>query len=394
MTNIPTYDAIIVGGGPAGSTCASVLSGAGVHTLLLDRAHFPRVKLCAGWMSPPIWDILRISPNEYPGGLWKWNTVHIHFRGNKYTVQSGGYFIRRYEFDAFLLGRSNVQIMEGYHVSQIERDPDGFWVIDRQFRAKYLIGAGGSHCPVARTLFPKPENLPCGTQEREFEGDLGEIAACRAGKDGEPEILLHDDMKGYSWNVPKGQWLNVGTGTKVAREVIPAWNKARAFFEDPAMAGTLPPSSRPMLDKMKGHGYVVFNPKHLAACQANDVFLVGDALGLAQPLTGEGILPAVLSGKLCAEAIAGGAPETYVARLWRHPVISDYRTQHAIQTWIKKIIREPGGEPRRKSKLRDWLIVHAFSMLFSGKRIPGSRIAANFKIPAPTQFPSPKSPYL
>src|SRR5206468_4211002 len=231
MNAIPTYDAIIVGGGPAGSTCASILLKSGVNTLLLDRADFPRVKLCAGWLSPPIWDILGISPKEYTRGLWNWNTVHIHFRGRKYTIKSSGYFIRRYEFDDFLLRRSKVQTIEGCNVRQVEKDSEGFWVIDNQYRAKYLVGAGGTHCPVARSLFPKPEKPQCGTQEREFEGSPDEIAACRAGKDGEPEILLHDDMKGYSWNVPKGQWLNIGTGTAVAREVVPAWNKARAFFE-------------------------------------------------------------------------------------------------------------------------------------------------------------------
>ena len=264
MNAIPTYDAIIVGGGPAGSTCASILVRSGVHTLLLDRANFPRVKLCAGWLSPPIWDILGISPKEYTRGLWKWNNVHIHFRGRKYTIKSNGYFVRRYEFDDFLLRRSNVQTIEGYNVRQIEKDSEGYWVIDNQFRAKYLIGAGGTHCPVARSLFPKTDNLQCGTQEREFEGNLEEIVACRAGEDGEPEILLHDDMKGYSWNVPKGQWLNVGTGTKVAREVLPAWSKARAFFEGNGTTGTIPLSCRPMLDKMKGHGYIIFETNHLA----------------------------------------------------------------------------------------------------------------------------------
>ena len=119
-------------------------------------------------------------------------------------------------------------------------------------------------------------------------------------------------MKGYSWNVPKGQWLNIGTGTKVAREVVAAWNKARAFFEGNGNgAGTIPLSSRPLLDKMKGHGYIIFETSHLKFCQADNVFLVGDALGLAQPMTGEGILPSVLSGKLCATAIAEGLPETY-----------------------------------------------------------------------------------
>ncbi|MCH7785109.1 MAG: NAD(P)/FAD-dependent oxidoreductase [Bacteroidetes bacterium] len=379
MNTIPTYDALIVGGGPAGSTCASILVRCGMDTLLLDRANFPRVKLCAGWFSEPIWDILGISPKEYTCGLWEWNKVHINFRGRKYTIKSHGYFVRRYEFDNFLLKRSNVQTIEGHSVRQIERDSEGYWVIDNQFRARYLIGAGGSHCPVARSLFPKPENLQCGTQEREFKGDLEEIVACRSGEDGEPEILMHDDMKGYSWNVPKGHWLNVGTGTKVAREVLPAWHKARAFFEGNGTSGTIPIASRPMLDKMKGHGYICFNTDHLKSCQANNVFLIGDALGLAQPMTGEGILPAVLSGKLCATAIADGVPETYAKKLRTHPIISDYRIMHAIQTKTKKISKERGLEIKVKSRLLNKLIVTVFAYLFSGKRIPGSRIIAKMR---------------
>lgn len=376
MNTISTYDAIIVGGGPAGSTCASILLKSGVHTLLLDGAIFPRVKLCAGWLSPPIWDILEISPKEYPLGLWEWNKVHLHFRGRNYAQKSHGYFIRRYEFDNFLLRRSKVQTIEGHHVKEIERDPEGDWIIDHQYRAKYLIGAGGSHCPVARTLFANRDNVQCGTQEREFEGNPDEIAACRAGKDGEPEILLHDDMKGYSWNVPKGHWLNIGTGTKVAGEVLQSWGRARAFFEG---SGTIPPASFPMLDKMKGHGYTTFDPKHLAACQADNVFLVGDALGLAQPLTGEGILPSVLSGTLCAISIAKGLPETYGKRLRTHPVISGYQLQHAIQTRVKKIFKKKRSNHQYQPGIGDRLIVKVFTLLFSGKQIPGSGLLAKMR---------------
>jgi len=309
MSDIATYDAIIVGGGPSGSTCAYNLVKAGLKTLLLDRANFPRVKLCAGWISPPIWDVLELLPENYTRGLWKWNKVHINFRSKKYTINSDGYFVRRYEFDDFLLKRSKAEIVEGHNVRQVEKDNEGFWLIDNKYRAKYLIGAGGTHCPVARALFPGKENIQCGTQEREFEGNLEEIASTRSGKDGEPEILLHDDMKGYSWNVPKGNWLNVGTGTKVARDVLPAWNKARAFFEGNGTPGTIPVSSRPMLEKMKGHGYIIFETSHLKYCHADNAFLIGDSLGLAQPMTGEGILPSVISGKLCAAAIAEGVPE-------------------------------------------------------------------------------------
>ena len=376
VNNILTYDAIIIGGGPSGSTCASVLVKSGVHTLLIDRGNFPRVKLCAGWLSPPIWNVLEISPVEYPLGLWKWNRVHVHFRGRNYTIPADGYFIRRYEFDDFLLKHSKAEVIQGYNARHIEKDNDGFWRIDNKYRAKYLIGAGGTHCPVARSVFPAMDNLQCGTQEREFEGSLKEIAACRAGKDGEPEILLHDDMKGYSWNVPKGNWMNIGTGTKVARDVLPAWRKARAFFEGNGTPGTIPLSSQPMLDKMKGHGYFIFESNHLEYCQADNVFLVGDALGLAQPMTGEGILPAVISGKLCAMAIAEGAPETYNQRLRSHPVIYDYRLLHGIQVRAKKIFGKKKNIGHSTSRLRDKLIVKVFMMLFSGRPIPGSRLIA------------------
>lgn len=112
MNAITTYDAIIVGGGPAGSTCAYFLVKSGLNILLIDRASFPRVKLCAGWISPPIWDVLELLPKDYTRGLWKWKLVHINFRGRKYHIKSDGYFVRRYEFDDFLLKRSKVKTAE------------------------------------------------------------------------------------------------------------------------------------------------------------------------------------------------------------------------------------------------------------------------------------------
>jgi flavin-dependent dehydrogenase len=89
MSAIATYDAIIVGGGPAGSTCATLLVNSGVHTLLLDRANFPRVKLCTGWLSSPVWDILGISPKEYPRGLWEWNKGEVPHRRRWHTLPGG-----------------------------------------------------------------------------------------------------------------------------------------------------------------------------------------------------------------------------------------------------------------------------------------------------------------
>ncbi len=86
------------------------------------------------------------------------------------------------------------------------------------------------------------------------------IARTRAGRDGEPELLLHDDLRGYSWNVPKTDWLNVGSGTVEPHEVRAAWQKARAHF---SAAGHVPPRSAAELEAMKGHTYYLFDPAHL-----------------------------------------------------------------------------------------------------------------------------------
>lgn len=63
-----TCDAVIVGGGPAGSTCAWRLRQAGLQVTVLDKAVFPRDKVCAGWITPQVVDELHIDPREYREG--------------------------------------------------------------------------------------------------------------------------------------------------------------------------------------------------------------------------------------------------------------------------------------------------------------------------------------
>ena len=82
------------------------LTAHGAHVAIVDRAEFPRVKLCAGWLSPAIWDALELSPSSYPRGLWEWHTCHVHYRGADHEVPCHGWFIRRYELDDYLLSLS------------------------------------------------------------------------------------------------------------------------------------------------------------------------------------------------------------------------------------------------------------------------------------------------
>jgi menaquinone-9 beta-reductase len=332
--NLPAlYDVLIVGGGPAGSTCARVLAAGGARVAVVDRAEFPRVKLCAGWLSPGIWDVLQLTPGSYPRGLWEWNTCHVHYRGKAHAIPCHGWFIRRYEFDEFLLHSSGADLHLGTNVKQIERDASGQWAIG-PLRARYLIGAGGTHCPVARMLAPARPRRAVGVQELELQLDTISVARSRLGKDGEPELVLFDDIGGYGWNVPKSDWINVGCGTLDATAARSAWRHTHDHLR---AAGHLPSGAEPALEHIKGHSYFLFEPVHLDAAYRDQAFLVGDSLGLAHPITAEGILPATLSGRHAAEAILAGDPASYPARRRRDPILTDYRRVHAALATVQRL---------------------------------------------------------
>jgi menaquinone-9 beta-reductase len=363
-------DAVVVGGGPAGSTCARQLVARGARVAVLDRARFPRVKLCAGWVSAPIWDVLELAPRDYTRSLWEWNRCHVHHAGVQRTFRARGYFIRRYELDDFLLARSGAEVIT-HAVKSIERDGRA-WVVDGAFRAPVLVGAGGTHCPVARVLAPPRPERPVGVQELEFPAEPAAIAAARRGADGEPELVLHDDLRGYSWNVPKTDWLNIGCGTVEAREVKDTWQRMREFL---LASGHVPPAAAASLEHVKGYSYYLFHPSHADGAGRDGALLVGDSLGLAHPLTAEGILPACLSGRLAGEAIADGDPASYPARLAAHPLFADYRAIHRLREAGASLRRRAPGRlsiplPAAARRAAQWAVARGFVWMFTGAPLP------------------------
>jgi flavin-dependent dehydrogenase len=367
-----TYDVAIVGGGPAGSTCARALVAGGARVVVIDRAEFPRVKLCAGWLSPAIWDVLELSPRDYPRELWEWRTCHVFFRGKDHAIPGHGWFIRRFELDEFLLRRSNAELRLGENIKQLERTGDGHWTIalpgGDTLRARYLVGAGGTHCPVARLLAPTRPRRALGVQELELEAPAAAIARTRLGHDGEPELVLFDDIGGYGWNVPKSGWLNVGCGTLDATTVRDAWQRTHEHLRE---AGHVPPEVDAELAHMKGHSYFLHHPAHLDSASRDGALLVGDSLGLAHPITGEGILPATVSGRCAAEAILAGDVAGYPARLAHHEVIADYTRVHRLAAAAGSLKRRGPGAP---SALGRYAVARGFGWMFSGAKLPAPRL--------------------
>ena len=149
-------DALIVGGGPAGSTCARALRQAGWDVTVIDRAGFPRDKVCAGWLTPDVFRLLDLAPAEYrAAGLTLQEIVGFRtglLRGPSVETPYGrvvSYAVRRREFDEFLLRRAGVRVLEQTPLTSLRCDGH-IWVVNEEIQTPLVIGAGGHFCPVAR----------------------------------------------------------------------------------------------------------------------------------------------------------------------------------------------------------------------------------------------------
>ena len=206
--------------------------------------------------------------------------------------------IRRCEFDAYLLARCGARLRLTEPLTALRRE-GGRWIANDTLKASVLVGAACHFCPVARLLMrggPRGESVVT-AQEIEFELDALELDACGVRPE-LPELFFADDCKGYAWLVRKGaSHLNVGLGRVGSRDLSGRVEQFVAWLE---AEGRLASGARP---SFRGHAYTLYGqtPRPLVA---DGALLVGDAAGLAHPMSGEGIQPAVESGILAGRAIA------------------------------------------------------------------------------------------
>ena len=294
-----TADAIVVGGGPAGSTCAWKLREAGLDVLVLDRAAFPRTKLCAGWVTPEAITDLELDPDDYPLSIMRFDALHLHWKALTIKPKSRQYSIRRFEFDDFLLRRAGAIVLQ-HKVREIRQD-GGDYVIDGEFRSKYLVGAGGTACPVYRALFhesnPRSSSLQTATYEYEFAYDWKD-PACHLW-------FFRDGLPGYAWYVPKARgYINVGLGG-MAEQLKQQKGQIRDYWS--RFIDMLQRRGLVRHDDYHPSGYSYFLRGEAEVVRDQQAYIVGDAVGLATRDMCEGIGPAVKSGLLAAHSIATGA---------------------------------------------------------------------------------------
>jgi menaquinone-9 beta-reductase len=350
MSERESCDVLIVGGGPAGSSCARMLRRAGLDVLILDKSEFPRDKVCAGWITPQVVEELEIDTRDYAqdrvlqpiksfiAGMGERTGKPVHYD------RIVSYGIRRCEFDNYLVQRCGARLRLGEAWESMERVAAG-WLVNGTISAALVIGAGGHFCPVARFL---GANLGKGeraiaAQEIEFEMTDEQATRCAVEHD-RPELYFCDDLKGYGWCFRKGNFLNVGLGREGNHRLA---EHVHAFSDWLQAQGKVPADAP---SRFKGHAYLLYS--HAKRPVVGDgVLIIGDAAGLAYPESGEGIRPAIESGLMAAQIVAAARGDYSKQRL------SEYQAK------LEARFGERNGDSLASSLPESWKLALARSLM-------------------------------
>jgi geranylgeranyl reductase family protein len=322
---VERFDVAVIGAGPAGSTAAYRLARAGASVLLVDRARFPRDKPCGGGLTDRAVDQIPVDVTPVVEDSVATFALGLAYR-QRFERRSKTPLLlmtQRRRLDAFLAeqaAEAGAEFRDGARVGQIS--PEGRLEVDGvAVRAGALIGADGVNGITARSV-----GLDGGYDHAvALEGNvpypaLGGDSRFR----GRVLVELGTVPGGYAWVFPKGDHVNVGVGGWLREGPRLRTHLARVCLEygipEARLEGT--------------RGFRLPMRRAGAAAANGRVLLVGDAAGLVDPLSGDGMYEAFLSARLAAEAVLDERLDGYA------PALARAVGPHTAASWGAKLALE------------------------------------------------------
>lgn len=328
-----TWDAIIVGAGPAGSACAALCSAAGVNVLLLEREAFPREKVCGDCLNRDSWPVLEelgvagrvratahacvteVEIGVISGEIFRYRAPH---------GSQGEIAVKRLLFDDILAKRAGelgASVQQGVAVSKIERDGE-VWRItagDEAHTCRFLVAADGRNSTVARLagVLPSPKRSRVAIQAH---------LPCPAGH--ETKVALQLLPKGYCGAAGVGgNQLNVCLVSRP--EDLPElkmWAAGKFGCDVRTEWRSVAPLERAPVAPLQ-----------------NQLILVGDAARVVEPFTGEGIYYALASGRLAAQFLTRD--------IGREEFLRNYNRLYSGRLWVNRVAKLAVTHPQAATQI-------------------------------------------
>lgn len=312
------FDVAIIGAGPAGSSAARELAAGGARVALIDASH-PREKPCGGGVTRRALLLVGSPPEAATEGV-PIESATFAYAGREVDIPMPGVsdgprltVVPRRTFDAWLVERARqagAALLET-RATEVEREGAGWKVATRvgELRARWLIGADGPASLVRRRV-----SVPFAREDLSIAA--GYYVAGHSNR--RIDIALEDDPPGYLWSFPRRDHLAVGVCAQADETVTASLLAASARWIDRnAAGGTRRRYSWPIPS-------LRVETLEQQAPGGDGWLLAGDAAGLVDPITREGIFFALTSGQMAAAAILeGGDPARRYTGQLRDTVYSE-----------------------------------------------------------------------
>jgi geranylgeranyl reductase family protein len=298
--NMNYFDVTIIGTGPAGATAAFKLAEKGISVALIEKETLPRYKTCGGGLVFRGKKMLPFNIDQAIDSEFK--TIDIYFSGQNLHLQSTRDFpivsmVMRDKFDSLIVEearKKGVTLFENNKLVDLKIEENISIVTSQtEIKTKFVIAADGALSSTAKLAGWKEDTrylIPALEYEVELKPEVFERLKHEARFD------IDFIPQGYAWSYPKKNHLSLGVGSFLRTRM----NLKKYYSDYVEFLGI----TKEDIVHESAHGFQIPVSRRKDDFVKNNVFLIGDAAGFADPITAEGISNSIYSGILAAEAIA------------------------------------------------------------------------------------------